>query len=76
MNSTHFLDCYASNFRCWISEEKGAIWAFIGPMLLIILVCGENVILNVMCIYPITDKHLLFNCNSLSCLCKQKGYKH
>ena len=24
--------------RCWISEENGAIWAFIGPMLLIILV--------------------------------------
>ena len=24
--------------RCWISEEKGAIWAFIGPMILIILV--------------------------------------
>ena len=25
-------------YRCWISEEEGAIWAFIGPMLLIILV--------------------------------------
>ena len=24
--------------RCWISEEKGAIWAFIGPMLFIIMV--------------------------------------
>ena len=24
--------------RCWISEEKGAIWAFIAPMLLIITV--------------------------------------
>ena len=24
--------------RCWISEENGTIWAFIGPMLLIILV--------------------------------------
>ena len=24
--------------RCWISEENGAIWAFLGPMLLIIVV--------------------------------------
>ena len=24
--------------RCWISEENGAIWGFVGPMLLIILV--------------------------------------
>ncbi|XP_065910282.1 uncharacterized protein [Dysidea avara] len=29
---------YGINDRCWISEEKGAIWAFIGPMLLIILI--------------------------------------
>lgn len=25
--------------RCWISDENGAIWAFIAPMLLIIMVC-------------------------------------
>ena len=25
-------------YRCWLSEEDGAIWAFIAPMLLIILV--------------------------------------
>ncbi|XP_065903386.1 adhesion G protein-coupled receptor L3-like isoform X5 [Dysidea avara] len=31
-------DKYGINDRCWISEEKGAIWAFIGPMLLIIMV--------------------------------------
>jgi len=24
--------------RCWLSEEKGTIWAFVAPMLLIILV--------------------------------------
>ncbi|XP_065917797.1 latrophilin-like protein LAT-2 isoform X3 [Dysidea avara] len=29
---------YGINDRCWISEEKGAIWAFIAPMLLIITV--------------------------------------
>jgi len=28
----------AVSYRCWISEENGAIWAFIAPMLLIILV--------------------------------------
>ena len=27
-----------TSYRCWISEEEGAIWAFIGPMLLIIMV--------------------------------------
>ena len=27
-----------NNSRCWISEENGAIWAFVGPMLLIIAV--------------------------------------
>ena len=25
-------------YRCWISEERGAIWGFVGPMLLIIMV--------------------------------------
>ena len=33
--------------RCWISEEKGAIWAFIAPMLLIITVMMRaNIIIN------------------------------
>ncbi|XP_065902434.1 adhesion G protein-coupled receptor L4-like [Dysidea avara] len=31
-------DKYGINDRCWISEKKGAIWAFIGPMLVIIMV--------------------------------------
>ena len=31
-------DHFTFSYRCWISEEKGAIWAFIGPMLLIIMV--------------------------------------
>ena len=34
--------------RCWISEENGAIWAFIGPMLLIILVIMYNVVCIIM----------------------------
>ena len=29
---------FIKQHRCWISEENGAIWAFVGPMLLIILV--------------------------------------
>ena len=29
---------FIKQHRCWISEENGAIWAFIGPMSLIILV--------------------------------------
>ena len=28
--------------RCWISNENGAIWAFIAPMILIIMVCMCN----------------------------------
>ena len=26
-------------FSCWLSAESGLIWAFIGPALLVILVC-------------------------------------
>ncbi|XP_065903420.1 uncharacterized protein [Dysidea avara] len=29
---------YGSDDMCWITEERGAIWAFIAPMLLIILI--------------------------------------
>ena len=32
------LQIFIKQHRCWISEENGAIWAFVGPMLLIILV--------------------------------------
>ncbi|XP_065915770.1 adhesion G-protein coupled receptor D1-like [Dysidea avara] len=31
-------DQYGTNDYCWISIEKGAIWAFVAPMLVIILV--------------------------------------
>ncbi|XP_065901690.1 adhesion G protein-coupled receptor E2-like [Dysidea avara] len=33
-----FHEQYGINDRCWISEERGAIWGFVGPMLLIIMV--------------------------------------
>lgn len=26
-------------FSCWLSSDNGVIWAFVGPMLLIIMVC-------------------------------------
>jgi len=32
---TFYLRKYSVH-RCWLSEENGTIWAFIGPMLLII----------------------------------------
>ncbi|XP_065901795.1 adhesion G protein-coupled receptor L4-like [Dysidea avara] len=41
---------YGLNDRCWISEEKGAIWAFIGPMLAIILV---NIFFLTIAIYEV-----------------------
>ena len=36
-NSMHTM-VHMFSVRCWISNENGAIWGFIGPMLLIILV--------------------------------------
>jgi len=39
------VNCFILH-RCWISEENGAIWAFIGPMLLIILVNPTNNLCN------------------------------
>ena len=27
------------NFSCWLSVQDGLIWAFIGPMLTIVVVC-------------------------------------
>ncbi|XP_065898979.1 adhesion G protein-coupled receptor L3-like [Dysidea avara] len=41
---------YGVNDRCWISEENGAIWAFVGPMLLIILV---NMVFLAITIYEV-----------------------
>ena len=30
--------CALQYFRCWISDEDGAIWAFAAPVILIIVV--------------------------------------
>ncbi|XP_065911152.1 adhesion G protein-coupled receptor L4-like [Dysidea avara] len=36
--SANWFQHYGSDTRCWISNENGAIWGFIGPMLLIIVI--------------------------------------
>ncbi|XP_065902446.1 adhesion G protein-coupled receptor L3-like [Dysidea avara] len=41
---------YGINDRCWISEEEGAVWAFVGPILLIILV---NMVFLTITIYEV-----------------------
>ena len=51
-------------YRCWMSTEKGAIWAFIGPMLMIILVQGvhtEYMCIVLQCI--ILGQLVLSDCN-------------
>ena len=39
--SYHYMFDLQSSFKfcsCWLSDAEGTIWAFVGPMLLIILV--------------------------------------
>ena len=36
-------------FSCWLSTEKGTIWAFVAPMILIIMVCGS--VLKIQCLH-------------------------
>ena len=38
MNSILLYSSLSNVRRCWISEKNGAIWAFVGPISLIILV--------------------------------------
>ena len=39
LNVVMFIIClYHHFYSCWLSESKGTIWAFVAPMLLIILV--------------------------------------
>ena len=38
LNFINQLKFYYCSLRCWISDKEGAIWAFLGPMLFIILV--------------------------------------
>ena len=52
--------------RCWISEENGTIWAFIGPMLLIILVIQLTTKICAQIINIIIDKHFFLDRNLVS----------
>ncbi|XP_065903374.1 adhesion G protein-coupled receptor L3-like isoform X2 [Dysidea avara] len=42
---------YGYEDKCWISEENGAIWAFIGPILLIIMMNSAVLIVTIYEIY-------------------------
>jgi len=40
VHGIHITCCFTAIFRsCWISVEKGTIFAFVAPALVIILVC-------------------------------------
>ncbi|XP_065903380.1 adhesion G protein-coupled receptor L3-like isoform X2 [Dysidea avara] len=49
---------YGYNDKCWISEENGAIWAFIGPMLLIIMINSLFLVVTIYEIYKADHKGL------------------
>lgn len=38
------IDFYGTEQACWLSRERGAIWAFAGPVVFIIAVRSEPVV--------------------------------
>ena len=45
-NDIHCKYVYVHVFSCWLSIDKGVIWAFLGPMLAIVIVRINRIIVR------------------------------
>ena len=48
-------------YSCWVSTDGGTIWAFVGPMLLIVLVKCLSDLLYSLSLLFIKGEHYYFN---------------